>query len=386
MKAVGVIVEYNPFHLGHGYHLKQAKEKSGADVVVAVMSGNWVQRGEPAIIDKWQRAKAALENGCDLVVELPLHYALQSADYFAKGGVKLLNALKVSTIAFGTDVTTSFDYQVFGEKMLVFEKEIKQELAKLKHSGFSYPKQMHLVYETLNLQGNFSETTPNHLLALTYAKEVALQNPAITLLPIQRLGQGYKEVGETKSFASASALRKMALVGDFSTLLEKVPLASFNSLKTTALVTWEAFFPYLRYQLIATPKEELQTIYQMTEGLEYRLKEQLDAKDFASLLENLKTKRYSKGRLQRLLSYVFLKTTRKDMLEQPDFLRILGFTEKGQAYLNQIKKELDLPLISQQQKKYQDLLALNNRGDALYALAPQVTEQVKDRPPLRMKA
>lgn len=384
MEAVGVIVEYNPFHLGHKYHLGEARRKSGAQVVVAVMSGNWVQRGEPALLDKWQRAKTALENGCDLVVELPLHYALQSADYFAKGGVKLLNALKVSTIAFGTDVETTFNYQEFGKKMVAYEGDIQHQLAQLKHSGLSYPKQMHLVYEKLNLQGHFDETTPNHLLALSYAKEVARQNPNITLLPIKRLGQGYKEKGQTESFASASFIREQALAGDFSALEDKIPLGTLKSLKNSPLVTWEDFFPYLFYQLVSSSKKDLQSYYQMTEGLEYRLQAETTVKTFAELLENLKTKRYSKGRLQRLLSCVFLKATEKEMLDPPDFLRILGFTEIGQAYLSQIKKEVPLPLVSQQQKRYQDLLSFNNRGDALYQLAPGVPEQVKNRPPLRI--
>ena len=124
MKACGVIVEYNPFHNGHLYHLKKAREESQADVMVAVMSGNFLQRGEPAVVDKWQRAQAALSNGADLVVELPFQYACQAADIFAKGSVQTLAQLQCDSLCFGTDYETSFDYNYFGRQLNFRAEEI----------------------------------------------------------------------------------------------------------------------------------------------------------------------------------------------------------------------------------------------------------------------
>lgn len=139
MRSCGIVVEYNPFHNGHRYHAQKARELSNADVVVAVMSGNFLQRGEPAIIDKWARAKAALENGVDLVVELPFAWAVQSADYFAKGSIALLQALKCDALCFGTESENSFDYADYGS---FFVKE-KEAIDKLFHElpiGWSYPE------------------------------------------------------------------------------------------------------------------------------------------------------------------------------------------------------------------------------------------------------
>ena len=162
MKACGIIAEYNPFHAGHAYQVAQAKKITGADCVIAVMSGNWLQRGEPALVDKWTRAKMALDSGCDLVIELPVHYAVQSADFFARGAVKLLNALNIESLCFGTDVKNEFDYEQFGQLLVANEEKIQQELASLQHSGLSYVNRMREVYRALGLAGHFSSETPNH--------------------------------------------------------------------------------------------------------------------------------------------------------------------------------------------------------------------------------
>ena len=115
MKACGIIVEYNPFHNGHRYHAQQARQQSGAEVVIAIMSGNFLQRGEPALLDKWARTEEALQNGVDLVIELPTAWSVQSADYFANGGIKLLQALQCESLCFGTDSTSAIDYAAFGQ-------------------------------------------------------------------------------------------------------------------------------------------------------------------------------------------------------------------------------------------------------------------------------
>lgn len=383
MKAVGVIVEYNPFHLGHKYHLQKARETSQADVVVAIMSGNFLQRGEPSILDKWQRAQTALLNGCDLVVELPVHYALQSADFFARGAITLLHALKVEALCFGTEVT-NFPYETFGKTMLLKEEQIKEELEKLKHTGMSYPNQMRVVYEKLGLQGQFNQQTPNHLLGLTYAREQARISPEMSLLPIERLGQGYKDKGNNEGFLSGTSIREFAKEGDFEKIKGKVPKQTYTDLTTSSLVSWENYFPYLKYELLASSSEDLKKIYQMTEGLEKRLKLAKDAENFWQLETVLKTKRYSKVRLRRLLSYVLLQIKQEEMLAQEDFLNVLGFTKAGQSYLSEIKKTLDLPLITKRKKNQEELLRLNHRVDEIYALSPGVQDQIFARLPLRV--
>lgn len=380
MKACGVIVEYNPFHLGHRYHLEKAREQSKSDCIVAVMSGNWLQRGEPAFLDKWQRAKSALENGCDLVIEIPPHYALQSADFFSRGSIRLLNELNISALAFGTDVKKEMDYESLGQDLLDKDSQIKRELQLLRHSGLSFPNQMKQVYDNLGIEGYFSNETPNHLLGITYAKEVMRQNPTIQLIPIARKGQGYKEEGETSSFASGTAIRKLALEHQFKAIQQKVPKETFLALLEGKGATWEDFFQDYRYLLMRNKKEELEEIYQVEEGIENHLLKG-DFSSFSNYLESVKTKRYSYTRLQRVMSYLLLNISKEDVLKQKDYLRILGFNEVGRKYLNQVKGDVSLPLITRQTKEQHQLLALNNRVDRIYQLKTGATEQIQGRFP-----
>lgn len=385
MQACGIIAEYNPFHLGHAYQLELARKKTDADCLIAVMSGNWMQRGEPALFDKWTRARSALLNGCDLVIELPPHYAVQSADFFARGAVKLLNALHINSLCFGTDVEVPFDYQTFGQNLVSHEAEINTELLKLQHSGLNYVNRMRAVYAELGLVGAFSSATPNHLLALSYAKEVARQNPAIALVPIMRRGAGFHDgVEASQKFASASGLRDLILAGDFAQAEPFMPENNFAQMQQATPHSWDNYFDLLRYQLTLQTPTQLQSIYQMTEGLENLLKAQLPAENFATYLDALKTKRYSFGRLSRLLSYVLLGITQDELMAQNDYLRILGFTENGQRYLNQIKKDVELPLIAKPTKQQHDLLALNKRVDAIYQLSSPFKDLVRDHPPWRV--
>lgn len=380
MKAVGVIGEYNPFHLGHEYQLQKAKKLAKADVVVGVMSGNWLQRGEPAIIDKWTRAEIALAHGCDLVIELPVHYAVQSADFFAKGAITLMNALQVDALSFGSDLP-NFDYQAFGAKYLALEDKLAVEFQKAGQTGVNYPTQMRQIYEKFDL-AYFDANTPNHLLALSYAKEVAKQNPKMDLIAVNRVGQGYHEIEMKKTFASATAIRASALAENYEAIKSFVPKETADQLKKNQNLSWEDFFPLLQYQLTASSPEQLTKIYQMTEGLEHYVKKGRAVKSFAELMVILKTKRYSYGRLSRLLCAVLLQITKEDILQQEDFLQVLAFNKTGQSYLSQIKKELTLPLIVKSSKQQKNLLALNQRSDAIYQLQ-NGHEQVAGRFPVQ---
>lgn len=384
MKACGVIVEYNPFHNGHKYHLKEAKKQSKADCVIAVMSGNWVQRGQAALIDKWKRASYALENGCDLVIELPPHYALQSADGFAKGGIKLLNDLQISSLCFGTDQQDYFDYHSFGQQLVENEKKIIQELEYLKHSGISYPQQMKIVYETIGLDGKWNTQTPNHLLGLTYAKEVIKQNPTIQLLPLLRKGSGYHEALKNEKQASASGIREALINEQWGKIQPQVPFQVYKDLKEKKTVSWNDFYPLLQYQVMVQSKDSLQHIYQMTEGLENRCKESITAPTFSAFIEKMKTKRYSYPRLSRLSTCILLQLTTKEMLNPMDYHYILGFTSIGQRYLRQIKKELSFPLISKPSKKTNQIMALNHKCDGVYQLVPGVEEQIRGKFPQKV--
>lgn len=384
MRAVGVIVEYNPLHNGHLYHLKMARQRSGADIVVAVMSGNFLQRGEPAILDKWCRAKAALQHGADLVVELPFAYAVEPADRFATGALKLLAALKCDSLAFGTE-NAQLDYQKIGRKLAAlpnlhyYFRDYQQ----------TYATQLNQFYQTA-LHLNIDH--PNQLLGLSYAAANADLEQPLKLLPIARHNAQYQdqELNGT-SIASALAIRRLVLnqAEVPAEIAAVVPPETLQALQKKQLLSWQNFYPFLRYRILSTPTAELAQIYQMTEGLEYRFHQAIKtATDFTSLLRGLKTKRYTYTRLQRLCLYVLLniKPAAIRQVERQPYFHLLGFTTQGQAYLHQIKADLPFPLISRVSQKIgseKGPLSLEIQTDAVYGLV-NGQEQNFNRPPLRV--
>lgn len=379
MRSCGIVVEYNPFHNGHRYHAEKARELSGADVVVAVMSGNFLQRGEPAIIDKWTRTKTALQNGVDLVVELPFSWAVQSADYFARGSIMLLQALKCDTLCFGTDSDSFFDYGKYG-RFFIEEKQAIDELFHELPIGWSYPEKMAEVVSRLYPQTQ--AFPPNHILGLSYAKENATYAQPMEIFPLARKDQGYHdEKLVINQFASATGIRQAVLAGDDISAF--VPNEIQEELEKTH-VTWEDFWPYLDYQLRANSLDSLRTIYQMKEGLEHRLVEQ-GSDNFSAYLKEISTKRYTQPRLQRLLTYVLLQVQEAEIKKEQEhtMLHILGFTKKGQSYLNSKKKQFTLPVAAKIGQKEKEQHFLTYRADQIYQLI-HPEEQTIGRFPIRV--
>ncbi|MGF7436395.1 nucleotidyltransferase [Lentilactobacillus senioris] len=366
MKAVAIIAEYNPFHNGHLYQLKAAKEQTGADVVIALLSGNWVQRGEPAAFDKWQRTQLALAGGVDLVVELPFNYAVQPAHLFAEGGVKLAEALHATWLSFGAE-TPDLDYQ----KLIANQPDKNQ----FKQFDQTFATQYS---DYLTKTTGITVNRSNDILFFSYANAKAQQGANIELVPIQRVGSDHQDTNlTTGAISSASAIRTAIQTSNKSELKKQLPMATYQLIDDVQMVTWKDFWPLLRYELVATPIAELKRIYQMTEGIEYRLKQVANqATSFEEFLRGVKTKRYTYTRIQRLCVYVLMHAYDSEMKIPSDYLRILGFNAVGQAYLNQEKKKLELPLIT---KVTDDLskqeLALDYRAGMLRQL---VTNQQQD--------
>ncbi|MGM0239256.1 nucleotidyltransferase [Enterococcus sp. AZ103] len=379
MKSCGIIVEYNPFHYGHAYHAKMARKLSGAEIIIAVMSGNFLQRGEPAILDKWDRAEVALRNGVDLVVELPFSWAVQSADYFARGSVKMLQSLQCEALCFGTDEENDFDYQSYGDFFNQHQVEIDNYFKSLP-INLSYPEKM--AQTVRHFLPKLAEFPPNHILALSYAKENAKYAKPMTLFPLKRQGQGYHDNQlMVQSFASATGIRQAVNLGnDFSNF---VPELTEKKLFDYHL-SWSDFWPYLYYQLkVSTPKE-LKMLYQMNEGVEFRLLNQLRP-DFSDYLAGIQTKRYTKARLQRLLVYTLLQVKPAEIAyeQENSLLHILGFTDAGKKYLNQHKKDFTLPMAAKIGKQEQANHLLTYRSDQIYQMLHPV-EQNLGRFPLQV--
>ena len=363
MTVTGIIAEFNPFHNGHKYLLEQAE-----GLKIVAMSGNFVQRGEPAIVDKWIRAQMALENGADLVVELPFLVAVQSADHFAKGAVEILSRLGIDQLTFGTEEV--IDYQAIAT--IYSEKEVEMEaFLRSLPDDLSYPQKTQKMWETF-AGVKFTGDTPNHILGLAYAKACARKG--IALKPIQRQGAGYHSEEKEVPYASATSLRlhkeDHAFVDQFMPNSQLFQLAP--------KVSWEDYYQLLRYQILTHP--DLTQIFQVNEELANRIKEAIrSASSVEDLVEKVATKRYTKARVRRILTYILV-GAREEIL--PTAIHVLGFTEKGQAHLKSLKGQVDL--VTRIGKEPWDVLS--HQADQVYQLGnPQLQEQIWGRVPVRVE-
>jgi len=360
MAVIGIIAEFNPFHNGHKYLLEQA---SGLKIIA--MSGNFVQRGEPAIVDKWTRAQMALEAGADLVLELPFLVSVQAADFFAKGAVDILERLGIDHLMFGTEEVLDYESisKVYGEKA----EQMEAYLAGLSDS-LSYPQKTQAMWQ--EFAGlNFSGSTPNHILGLAYAKAVAGRDTK--LCPIQRQGAGYHSLSANQEFASATALRQNLDQPDF---LKKFTPAH-HLIEAAPKVTWSDLFPYLRYQIVTCPN--LTDFYQVNQELAVRIRVALKSSEtIEELVEQVATKRYTKARVRRLLTYILVGARQEEL---PSGIHILGFSEQGRQHLSQLKGNVEL--VSRIGKEPWD--SLTQQADKVYQLGnPALREQNFGRVPI----
>ncbi|UOQ43148.1 nucleotidyltransferase [Halobacillus salinarum] len=380
MKACGVVVEYNPFHNGHHYHLIKSKEKAGADCMIAVMSGNFLQRGEPAIMDKWHRASAALQAGADLVLELPYIFAVQHSDYFSKGAVLTLAAAGVEAICFGSEIGEIEPFitawENFKSKKSTYDETVRNYL----NRGFSFPEASRYGYESIGLaEGKMDLSKPNNILGYSYVKQILAINPSIEPLTIARTNSQYHDKSINGNIASATSIRRELL--EHGTLTEKashtLPVITQEKLseyqrKTGKWHRWEDYFQLLQYRILTSKEQDLRRIHGVDEGLEYRLKRTMrQSSNYQDFMDRLKTKRYTWTRLQRALVHILTGTTKEDarpLLDEPSlpYIRVLGMNQRGQSYLNQAKKTLEVPLLTQPQQLDHPLLEAEARASIAY--------------------
>ncbi|NPC92458.1 nucleotidyltransferase [Bacillus sp. WMMC1349] len=362
MKAVGVVVEYNPFHNGHLFHIKQALSQTRSDVAIAVMSGFFLQRGEPAIVSKWSRTKMALTSHVDIIVELPYVFAVQKAEIFATGAVALLNELGCSSIFFGSENGDPDAFVQTATYMLEHQQALHQEVKKQVSSGMSYPSAMTKAFSVItNGEHTLDLSKPNNILGFHYVKAILENDFQMKPVTVKRLSSEYHDAllpEMSGNIASATSIRKSMIekgvLSDSSFFLPESSVKELNDyMRTFGL--WhspEHYFSFLKYNLQTMDLEELQQIYEVEEGLEHRVKKVIQkAGSFLEYMELLKTKRYTWTRLQRMNTHI-LTRTKKAVVHQiltethPRYIRLLGMTKKGQAYLAKKKKELGIPLIT----------------------------------------
>lgn len=399
MKVLGLVVEYNPFHNGHLYHLQKSKETVQADLTAAVMSGPFLQRGEPALVSKWERTKMALRGGVDLVAELPYAFAVQKAETFASGAVSILDALGCTDLCFGSEEgdIEPFLYteHLINQKREQYEAQIHSSM----QTGSSYPQALSLAFKLISENGAPAAdlSQPNNILGYHYIKAIHDQHAAITPATIKRISAGYHEENLPEgSIASATGIRKFLFQsGNRDTIKPYVPQSTFALLDSAAdpLKNWENFFHLLKYTLLTMEKEELGAIYEIEEGIENRILSIIqEAASFHDFMEKLKTKRYTWTRLQRMCVHILTRSTKKSMLAfegKSRYVRILGMSQKGQQYLNQYKKKMKLPLISKVSSFDDPMLSLDLKAGRVYNMIyPEPVRSMKLReeyatPPLR---
>jgi predicted nucleotidyltransferase len=391
MTTVGVIVEYNPLHNGHLYHLEQAKKIAGADKIVAVMSGHFLQRGEPALVDKWARTEMALQAGCDLVLELPVAYSAQPAQWFAYGAVSVLAATGiVDSICFGSESGDLQSLNLMASLLAEEPPEFTALLAMRLKEGLAYPSAFTAAAKAyLQKQGlddiAFSLEQPNHTLGLHYLIALRKLNSTITPCTVRREKSDYHQSDITDGqIASATALRKL-LLGEAGSLDQLAPYAPPSTIKILqreimagrAPIHWEHFSRPLFHDLFRLDEPAIADYAEVMEGLEYRIKKVLPTLPeltVAELLRALKTKRYTHTKLQRMLLRILL-GHRKELLTAQklssgvEYIRVLGFNERGQQLLHEMRKQATVPVISSAARGNWPYLLLDARATAVYSLA-----------------
>ncbi|MGG4265328.1 nucleotidyltransferase [Peribacillus simplex] len=379
MKACGLVVEYNPFHNGHVLHAKESREKTGADIVVAVMSGPFLQRGEPAIASKWKRAEMALNGGIDLVIELPYAFATQKAEIFAKGSISLLESLGCDSFCFGSEdgriepfITA---HRILTDNSAAFDAAIKSYM----DAGNSYPSSAAKAYRLINNgDAALDLTKPNNILGKEYVSAALSNGFSIRPYTIQRVAAGYHETKLSKDpIASATGIRKAIHEHqELDPVSSYIPQTTMNALDQYlsnyhAFHDWEMYWTMLKYRILSSSLIELAEIYEIEEGIEHRMKEVAkQSSSFTGFMAALKTKRYTWTRLQRMCVHVLTHTLKEQVIhnDQPTYIRLLGMNGRGQEYLRTVKKGLPLPLIAKLSSYQKQDINMDLRAAQVYAL------------------
>lgn len=418
MKAVGLVTEYNPFHNGHLYHLNKAMELTGADISVAVMSGDFVQRGEPAVLDKYTRTSMALNSGVNLVVELPVNYAVSSAESFAAGALKVLDYIKADSIAFGSESGDIERLSKLAHILCDNEDTLYKEISKYTANGISYAAARQKTVEKLTDKDTGAMlTSSNNILAVEYLKAIIKNNYAIKPYTVQRQGDSYNDTDIRSEYASATALRENlkngmdkwldrdCVAGDTMYIITEDNNDKNNDIIDNNIIDVSEYIP-VKAGLILSSNTNYIYPDDITEALFTRLLDILFASSydknvfienvmqypdvskeiagrlyksamdmitravpqgsgskcdgvfsFGSLCEHIKTKEVPLSRIKRVLVRITLGLDKKHMQKYTDepYIRVLGFDKKGQEYLSYIRKIVEVPLITKT-ADYKELL------------------------------
>ena len=381
MNITGIITEYNPLHMGHIYHINKTKELTNCDGIVCIMSGNFVQRGIPAIMDKWTRCELALNSGVDLVIELPSVYSLSSAEFFAYGSISLLNSIGViNNICFGSESGNIDDIKSIAEILNNEPSQFKNHLKDYLDKGVSYPvaRSKALVeYFNDNLETQEILKSSNNILGIEYCKSLLKLKSDIIPYTIQRKGSNYNDDKLENKFSSATAIRSHVKNSKNIDILKDIlPSKTFSYLydkfNNNNLVFEDSMFSFIKYKSL-TLKNKLENLPDVKEGLHNKIYNELkNSNSFYELVSNIKSKRYAYTRISRILCQYFIGMENFDLeylrnMKAP-YGRVLGFNDTGRKILKEMKKKSSIPIYMKLPKTLNDTLKLDIQSTYAYSM------------------
>ncbi len=376
-----IVAEYNPFHKGHRYHIDETRKITGCDSVIAVMSGNFVQRGEPAFVNKQIRTRCALLNGVDMVVELPVEYATSSADIFAKGAVDIIKAMGIAdSISFGSEAGNT---EVFARLMDILHEEpagYKYELKRYLDEGMSYPlARQHALASFLAIPFENLDylSLSNNILALEYM--LALKGSTIAPYTVERKTSQYNSTILTGNISSSAAIRKAVGKGYTEAALEAVPDNCKDIIRSKKkFPSIDDYSPILHYILRTKTTDELSEIADITEGLENRITAEAEGEKISRLVNKIKTKRYTHAKIQRGLLHILLGITKEQQKKTPSYIRVLGVRKDKLHLLSELTEKAALPVITNV-KDNEEALAREITATDIYNIPLQIGKGMEYR-------
>ena len=375
-KRIGIIAEYNPFHNGHLYQIQKAKELTGADTVITVMSGNFTQRGDTSLINKFEKAKIALQNEVDMVIELPTIYSISSAENFALGGVKILNEIgNIDYLVFGIEEENLEKLQAIADVLVNEDDEFKRNIKEELDKGNSYPKAREIVLKKVLSSENVENIMqkPNNILAIEYLKALKTTNSKIKPFAIKRKNTMHNDENINENYASGTYIRKLFIENNFNEIKKVVPKYTYErELKNqgTYVSSINDFSDIVIYKIRTMTKEEISQIADVNEGLENSIKlASTTCKTIDEIIDKVSTKRYTKTRISRILTYILLDITKSEMEQSKNanqYIRVLGINKKCEGILKTINNNKLITSL----KKFEE----NNRENQLLNIDKKATE------------
>lgn len=352
MEIIGVIAEYNPFHKGHLYHINNIKEMYPDSIIIAVISTHFTQRGIPSILNKWDKTKICLDNNIDIVVELPFVFSSQGADIFSYASIKILNELGVKKIIFGSE-SNDVDKLIKLANEQTNNKEYDLKVKKYLDEGINYPTAM-----SKALSSNIN--TPNDILGICYIKEILKNNYDIIPITIKRTND-YNSLDTNSDIISATAIRNL--------INENKDIEQFVPKKVSKYVYKNIdYFDILKYKIISDSKY-LNKFKTVDEGIENRILKYINkSKTLEELINNIKSKRYTYNKINRMFIHILTSFTKEEANNiDVSYIRVLGFNKNGKSYLNKQKKNMNIPLITGY-KKYDLCFDIEYRATLIYSM------------------